>query len=60
MKNENRLAPITMTNSTPLTMTEVSMARTRSAQDMRRPTMPSRIAPNAPTEAASVGLNTPA
>ena len=37
MKDENRLAPMMMTNNSPLTTTELSIARNRSRMVMRRP-----------------------
>ena len=60
MKDENRFAPMMITNNSPLTTTELSIARNRSRMVMRRPSMPSRMAPKAPIEAASVGLKIPA
>ena len=60
MKNENKLAPNTITNSTPQVATVFSIERVNSENESLRPRRPSRMAPAAPTAAASVGLNTPA
>ena len=60
MKNENRFAPITITKSRPDTTTVFSIAVSTSRSESRRPSTPSTMAPNAPIEAASVGLKMPA